>query len=96
MSDLHEYWQNSFHRQNSIHNQWYQYGLGWRVIFRNDSYFLWHPGTGPGVATYINYNPVDRIGIIFFVNQYPIIMPYDIMTWMNLLYLLYEKAYSFT
>ena len=81
---------------NSSHNQWYQYGLGWRVIFRNDSYFLWHPGTGPGVATYINYNPVDKIGIIFFVNQYPIIMPYDIMTWMNLLYLLYEKAYSFT
>ncbi len=80
---------------DSNHNLWFQYGLGWRIMSRNDTYFLWHPGIGPGVATYINYNPVNKIGIIFFVNQYPIIGEYNIMAWINILYLLLEKAYSF-
>jgi CubicO group peptidase (beta-lactamase class C family) len=74
---------------------WYEYGLGWRIMRRNNSYSLSHPGVGPGVATYINYNPIDNIGIIFFVNQYPLFLPYDMMSWLNLLLLIYEKAYSF-
>ena len=64
-------------------------------MVRNGSYSLWHPGTGPGVATYINYNPSADVGLIFFVNEYPIIIPYDINSWMDILYELYDKAYSY-
>lgn len=80
---------------NQPDNLWYQYGLGWRIMVRNGSYSLWHPGTGPGVATYINYNPSADVGLIFFVNEYPIIIPYDINSWMDILYELYDKAYSY-
>lgn len=76
-------------------NLWYQYGLGWRIIKRNESYVFWHPGNGAGVATYINYDPINRVGLIFCINQYPIIVPYDIMTWIDLLFLLHDKAYSY-
>jgi len=80
---------------NTNHSQWFEYGLGWRVMKRNHTRLIWHPGTGPGVATYINYNPKEKIGIIFFINQYPIIIPYDMEPWLNILWLLYEKAYQF-
>jgi CubicO group peptidase (beta-lactamase class C family) len=76
-------------------SMWFEYGLGWRVIMRNNTKLIWHPGTGPGVATYINYNPIEKIGIIFFVNQYPIFFQYDMENWMNLLWLLFEKAYQY-
>ena len=74
---------------------WYQYGLGWRIIERNGTYYLWHPGTGPGVATYIYYNPTYQVGLIFFINEYPILLQYDINSWMDILFLLYDKAYSY-
>jgi CubicO group peptidase (beta-lactamase class C family) len=74
-------------------SQWMNYGLGWRVSISNESYSLMHPGIGPGIATYINYNPVENKGVIFFVNQFPLILPYNYWPWVNIL-LLNEKADS--
>ena len=73
---------------------WFGYGLGWRVRSGNESNFLWHPGVGPGVATYIDYNPVENMGIILFVNQFPLILPYNFLPWMSIKNLINDKAYS--
>jgi CubicO group peptidase (beta-lactamase class C family) len=80
---------------NSSEETWYGYGLGWRIYVRNNTYNIGHPGVGPGIATYINYEPFQKTGIIFFTNQYPLLREFDFMPWLNILWLLYEKAYQF-
>ena len=77
---------------DSNQSTWYVYGLGWRISSRNNVTSIGHSGTMPGTNTYMNYRPSEKTGIIFFTNQYPILNEIDIMQWLNILFLLYEKA----
>ena len=69
-------------------------GLGWRINSRNNISNIGHVGAMPGTLTYMYYRPLENTGIILFTNQYPFSNEIDIWPWINILILLYEKAYK--
>jgi CubicO group peptidase (beta-lactamase class C family) len=70
----------------------FTYGLGWRISVRYSNNSYGHSGAIPGALTYMYYFLEDNTGIIFFTNQHPIFNYYDIWSFLNILWLLHEKA----
>ena len=70
----------------------YTYGLGWRISVRHMDNSYGHPGAMPGALTSMYYFLENSTGIIFFSNQYPLLYYNDLWSYINILWLLIEKA----
>jgi CubicO group peptidase (beta-lactamase class C family) len=70
----------------------YTYGLGWRISVRYMDNSYGHPGAMPGALTSMYYFLENSTGIIFFSNQYPLLYYNDLWSYINILWLLIEKA----
>ena len=79
-------------RQYNDNNNRFNYGLGWRISGHDNDISVGHSGAMPGTLTYMYYQPEEKTGIIFFTNQYPVFRQTDIWSFLNIIWLLYEKA----
>jgi CubicO group peptidase (beta-lactamase class C family) len=70
----------------------FTYGLGWRISLRYSNNSFGHSGAIPGALTYMYYYLNEDTGIIFFTNQYPFFNYDDIWPFINIIWLLNEKA----